>query len=566
MNTCEWCSRRYSGKQYIREYLYDGVLRRREAYCSQRCDAEALAVRTAEFEREQAQQMEAAERRESRARAARAEQALRAQQEAAVSAAQQAAAEQAARLSAAQAERAELEAEILRTVSQQFAREEAARQAEEDRKRREREAALAAERARREAEAEAQRQEELRQKQIREAKQRKERERADAARTALLQSEGHPLLQVVPRAEAVVDDLRDNPAPPEVETVDPVALTSWAGLAVVSWSVTSVAVLWLAWPTTSVGGLAAMALALAVGGGVGAGANTLVPTTKPAVPPSFEDPGLALAIPLCAGFSLGSVGLLLPIVRGTWAQAGLVAAALALSMPLSLAIARATTVLFARGWLRATERHLAEVTPLYAALRSVREALRTVQKEARAQFDRTPTSGAWPDDQARAAFLTEANGRLAEIEPLAQEVARLRAAIPESIAQNPYPAVPDRAPLLVLALVPLVATIVLAPSLRASIPRDLDQTRSDEFLDWSRIAVTLGSRGPAAVTACNAPANLQIEATVQPNGRLSNLRLLNYAHPPTENCLEAELARWAFPREGDYIARVAVTLGAGASP
>lgn len=78
--------------------------------------------------------------------------------------------------------------------------------------------------------------------------------------------------------------------------------------------------------------------------------------------------------------------------------------------------------------------------------------------------------------------------------------------------------------------------------------------------DWEMVASALGKHGAAAERACKSPPYLALEATVQPDGRVTHVELLNYAFEPTRQCIEQELAKAALPRNTGAPVRVAVTL------
>jgi len=78
--------------------------------------------------------------------------------------------------------------------------------------------------------------------------------------------------------------------------------------------------------------------------------------------------------------------------------------------------------------------------------------------------------------------------------------------------------------------------------------------------DWEMVASALGQHGAAAERACKSPPYLAIEATVQPDGRVSHVELLNYAFEPIRQCMEQELGKAALPRNTGAPVRVAVTL------
>jgi hypothetical protein len=78
--------------------------------------------------------------------------------------------------------------------------------------------------------------------------------------------------------------------------------------------------------------------------------------------------------------------------------------------------------------------------------------------------------------------------------------------------------------------------------------------------DWEMVASALGTHGAAAERACKSPPYLALEATVQPDGRVSHVELLNYAFEPTRQCIQDELAKAALPRNTGAPVRVAVTL------
>ncbi len=76
--------------------------------------------------------------------------------------------------------------------------------------------------------------------------------------------------------------------------------------------------------------------------------------------------------------------------------------------------------------------------------------------------------------------------------------------------------------------------------------------------DWQTIAYTLGERGAAAEKKCGSPPFLAMQIVVEPDGRVRSLELLNYAHEPTRQCIEAALQTTKFPRKQQGLVRVAV--------
>jgi serine/threonine protein kinase len=92
-------------------------------------------------------------------------------------------------------------------------------------------------------------------------------------------------------------------------------------------------------------------------------------------------------------------------------------------------------------------------------------------------------------------------------------------------------------------------------------PNETDTVRRE---DWTRVAGTLGERGVAAETACQA-ANpnaryLYVTAIVDGGGTVRRVELPNYAYEPTRLCMERELQRAPFPRVGHETVEVTVAL------
>lgn len=93
-------------------------------------------------------------------------------------------------------------------------------------------------------------------------------------------------------------------------------------------------------------------------------------------------------------------------------------------------------------------------------------------------------------------------------------------------------------------------------------PPRLTGTETDPAVqrDWQLVAGALGQLGVKAERACLAPKYLAVEVTVQPDGTVTHVELLNYAFEPTRLCMEKELARSPLPRNSASPVRVAVTL------
>ncbi len=93
-------------------------------------------------------------------------------------------------------------------------------------------------------------------------------------------------------------------------------------------------------------------------------------------------------------------------------------------------------------------------------------------------------------------------------------------------------------------------------------PRELTGQESDPAVkhDWELVASSLGAGGVVAEKTCNTPPYLAVEATVQPDGQVSHVELLNYDFEPARACMEQELGRKPLQRSGAGAVRVAVTL------
>jgi hypothetical protein len=105
----------------------------------------------------------------------------------------------------------------------------------------------------------------------------------------------------------------------------------------------------------------------------------------------------------------------------------------------------------------------------------------------------------------------------------------------------------------------VVAAVVAWISLGG--PRVLTGTEAspEDAKDWRLVAGALGERGAAAELACGA-ARLQVQIVVEENGALRSAKLLNNADEAVRACVEAELKKAPFPRNGKGAVQVAVTL------
>jgi serine/threonine-protein kinase len=105
----------------------------------------------------------------------------------------------------------------------------------------------------------------------------------------------------------------------------------------------------------------------------------------------------------------------------------------------------------------------------------------------------------------------------------------------------------------------VVAAVVAWISLSG--PRVLTGTEAspEDAKDWRLVAGALGERGAAAELACGA-ARLQVQIVVEENGALRSAKLLNNADEAVRACVEAELKKAPFPRNGKGAVQVAVTL------
>jgi serine/threonine protein kinase len=110
--------------------------------------------------------------------------------------------------------------------------------------------------------------------------------------------------------------------------------------------------------------------------------------------------------------------------------------------------------------------------------------------------------------------------------------------------------------------VTLVLLAILAWVYVPGSPRVLTGTEktTDDIRDWALVAGTLGERGVAAEVACGAPGYLAIQVVVEGDGTVRGARLLNYPHEPTRACIETELKKAKFPRQGKDTIQVAVSL------
>jgi serine/threonine-protein kinase len=110
--------------------------------------------------------------------------------------------------------------------------------------------------------------------------------------------------------------------------------------------------------------------------------------------------------------------------------------------------------------------------------------------------------------------------------------------------------------------VALVAAALLAWLLLPARPSVLTANEQNPRAkrDWEVVAGALGARGVAAERTCGAPAYLAVQIVVEPDGSLRSAELMNYEHEPTRACIEKELGKTPFPREGDQPVQVAVTL------
>ena len=93
-------------------------------------------------------------------------------------------------------------------------------------------------------------------------------------------------------------------------------------------------------------------------------------------------------------------------------------------------------------------------------------------------------------------------------------------------------------------------------------PPSLTGQESDPVVhrDWEMVAAALGVSGVKAERVCKTPPYLAVEATVQPDGAVSHVALLNYDFEPARICMEREIARTRLPRNVGNLVRVAVTL------
>ncbi len=146
----------------------------------------------------------------------------------------------------------------------------------------------------------------------------------------------------------------------------------------------------------------------------------------------------------------------------------------------------------------------------------------------------------------------------------------------DPLADSRSPAFPDEAPrsragtwmglgvVGVLGGVGLLLVVVgiVVGLLWDSGPPRLTGTETDPVVhrDWELIAGALGQLGVRAERACQAPKYLQVEATVQPDGTVTHVDLLNYAFEPTRACMEKELGRAPLPRNAGAPVRVAISL------
>ncbi len=155
--------------------------------------------------------------------------------------------------------------------------------------------------------------------------------------------------------------------------------------------------------------------------------------------------------------------------------------------------------------------------------------------------------------------------------------AESKGSAPRSTGYDPRePAFPEEPPkrrsgvllgLGVVAVLALAGLVLIVGGLGVGMSWDrgpvrLTGTEADPAVhkDWEMVASALGRQGVVAERACKSPPYLALEATVQGDGRVSRVELLNYAFEPTRLCIEQELAKAALPRNTGAPVRVAVTL------